>query len=109
LNIGRYKLGAAAVGAGKIGLQTSVKYAKERKQFNKSIAEFGLIKQKIGEMATRLYAAESIVYRTGGLIDDILSRLDPAAEDAGRSAANAIAEYAMECSINKIYGSEVVD
>ncbi|NLC76033.1 MAG: acyl-CoA dehydrogenase [Clostridia bacterium] len=109
LNIGRYKLGAAAVGAGKIGLQTSVKYAKERKQFNKSIAEFGLIKQKIGEMATRLYAAESIVYRTGGLIDDILSRLDPAAEAAGRSAANAIAEYAMECSINKIYGSEVVD
>jgi alkylation response protein AidB-like acyl-CoA dehydrogenase len=109
LNIGRYKLAAAAVGAGKIGLETSVKYAKERKQFNQSIAEFGLIKQKIGEMATRLYAAESVVYRTGGLIDDILSRLDPTAEDAGRSAANAIAEYAMECSINKIYGSEVVD
>ncbi|HHY59010.1 MAG TPA: acyl-CoA dehydrogenase [Clostridia bacterium] len=109
LNIGRYKLAAAAVGAAKEGLAVSVKYAKERKQFNQSIAEFGAIKHKIAEMAAKTYAAESVVYRTGGLIDSILSTLDPNAEDAGRAAANAIGEYAIECSINKVFGSEVAD
>lgn len=109
LNIGRYKLAAAAVGAAKQTLGATVKYAKERKQFNQSIAEFGAIKHKIAEMASRIYAAESVVYRTGGLIDSILSTLDPSAEDAGRAAANAIGEYAIECSINKVFGSEVAD
>ncbi|HHW06436.1 MAG TPA: acyl-CoA dehydrogenase [Clostridia bacterium] len=109
LNIGRYKLAAAAVGAAKEGLGVTVKYAKERKQFNQSIAEFGAIKHKIAEMASRIYVAESVVYRTGGLIDSILATLDPNAEDAGRAAANAIGEYAIECSINKVFGSEVAD
>lgn len=109
LNIGRYKLAAAAVGAAKETLGVTVKYAKERKQFNQSIAEFGAIKHKIAEMASRIYAAESVVYRTGGLIDNILSTLDPNAEDAGQAAANAISEYAIECSINKVFGSEVAD
>lgn len=109
LNIGRYKLAAAAVGAAKETLGVTVKYAKERKQFNQSIAEFGAIKHKIAEMASKIYAAESVIYRTGGLIDDMLSTLDPNAEDAGRAAANAIGEYAIECSINKVFGSEVAD
>src|SRR5690606_8678142 len=72
-------------------------------------AEFGAIKHKIAEMAAKTYAAESVVYRTGGLIDSILSTLDPNAEDAGRAAANAVREYAIECSINMVFGSEVAD
>lgn len=109
LNIGRYKLAAAAIGAAKDGINITVKYAKERKQFGKSIAEFTLIQQKLADMVTRLYVAESMVYRTGGLINDILAGLDTEGEDAGQAAARAIGEYATECSINKIYGSEIAD
>lgn len=109
LNIGRYKLAAAAVGAAKEAVAVTVKYAKERQQFNKSLVEFGLIQAKIADMTTKLYVAESMVYRTAGLIDNVLSGLDPNAEDAGQAATNAISEYAMECSINKIFGSEVAD
>ncbi len=109
LNIGRYKLGAAAVGAAKEAVAISVKYAKERQQFNKSLAEFGLIQAKLADMATKLYVSESMVYRTAGLINTILADLDPNATDAGQAATNAISEYAMECSINKIFCSEVVD
>ncbi|MFA5535791.1 MAG: acyl-CoA dehydrogenase family protein [Bacillota bacterium] len=109
LNIGRYKLGAAAVGAAKEALAISVKYAKERQQFNKSLVEFGLIQAKIADMTTKLYASESMVYRTAGLINTVLADLDPNATDAGQAATNAISEYAMECSINKIFCSEAVD
>ncbi|GLV47089.1 acyl-CoA dehydrogenase [Thermus sp. LT1-2-5] len=104
LNVGRYKLGAGAVGGAKRALELSAKYAKERYQFGRPIGTFGLIQQKLGEMATRIYAAESAVYRTVGLIDEALF---------GKKGAEAvmagIEEYAVEASIIKVLGSEVLD
>ncbi|WP_243090893.1 acyl-CoA dehydrogenase family protein [Thermus neutrinimicus] len=104
LNVGRYKLGAGAVGGAKRALELSAKYAKERHQFGRSIGSFGLIQAKLGEMASRIYAAESAVYRTVGLIDEAL---------LGRKGAEAvmagIEEYAVEASIIKVLGSEVLD
>lgn len=108
LNLGRFTLGPGCVGMAKLALDSSVKYAKERVQFGKPICEFGLIKQKLGEMATRTYVAESMVYRTGGLMDKALATVDKAADDAGRQNAKAIGEYAIECSIVKVYTSEMI-
>jgi alkylation response protein AidB-like acyl-CoA dehydrogenase len=107
LDIGRFKLAAASVGGAKLAIEFSVKYAKERVQFGKPICQFGLIKHKIGEMAAKTYIAESMVYRTGGMIDRILATVDHQAEDAGRQSGKAIAEYAIECSINKVHCSEM--
>jgi alkylation response protein AidB-like acyl-CoA dehydrogenase len=109
LNLGRYKLGAGCLGVAKLALDSSVGYAKERVQFKRPICQFGLIKHKIAEMATRTYMSESMVCRTGGLIDTILETVDRTAEDAGQQNAKSIGEYAIECSINKVYCSEVVD
>jgi alkylation response protein AidB-like acyl-CoA dehydrogenase len=109
LDLGRFKLAAGAVGAAKLALDSCVKYAKERVQFGKPICQFGLIKHKIAEMATRTYIAESMVYRTGGLIDTILATVDRTADDVGRQSAKSISEYAIECSINKVYCSEMLD
>jgi butyryl-CoA dehydrogenase len=115
LNVGRFKLGVACVGGARHALAAMIRYAKERHAFGKSIAEFGLIQRKISSAAARLYAAESMVYRTAGLID---ARLDGARLDGskleGASAAQAvdvprsIEEYAVECSILKVYGSEML-
>ena len=109
LNLGRYKLGAGCLGVAKLAIESSVGYSKERVQFSKPICQFGLIKHKIAEMATRTYMSESMVYRTGGLIETILGTVDRSAEDVGRQNAKKIGEYAIECSINKVYCSEVVD
>ncbi len=106
LNMARFQLGAGCLGGAKAGLQESVTYAKQRVQFGKPIAEFGLIKQKIGEMAIRCFIMESMVYRTGGLTDLILKRIDRQAEDVGIQMARGIEEYSIEDSINKIYCSE---
>ncbi len=84
-------------------------YAKQRIQFGKPIAEFGLIKHKIAEMAIRTFTVESMVYRTAALVDRILQRIDHRAEDVGIQMAKGIEEYAIEDSINKIYASEVLD
>jgi alkylation response protein AidB-like acyl-CoA dehydrogenase len=108
LNLGRFKLGAASVGAAKLAMERSVGYSKERVQFNRPICQFGMIKHKIAEMAAKTYMAESMLYRTCGLIDTIFATIDHAAEDIGRQTANCIAEYAIECSINKVYGSEII-
>jgi butyryl-CoA dehydrogenase len=115
LNVGRFKLGVACVGGARHALAAMIRYAKERHAFGKSIAEFGLIQRKISSAAAHLYAAESMVYRTAGLID---ARLDGARLDGakleGASAAQAvdvprsIEEYAVECSILKVYGSEML-
>ncbi len=103
LNIGRYKLGAAAVGAAKEVLKESAKYALQRQQFNLPIAKFGAIKQKLARMAALIYAAESATYRTVGLIDDEI-------EARGKDEiVDAIEEYAIEASIIKVLGSEVLD
>ena len=109
LNIGRFKLGAGGMGATKVALQDAVTYAKQRVQFGKPIAEFGLIKHKIAEMAIRAFTLESMVYRTAALVDRILQRIDYHAEDVGIQMAKGIEEYAIEDSINKIYASEMMD
>jgi len=87
----------------------AVKYAKSRIQFGKPICEFGLIKHKIAEMVIRAYVSESMVYRTAGLLDLILEGIDPTKEDAGQKTGEALRTYALECSINKVYGSEVLE
>ncbi len=107
LDLGRFKIAAVCVGACKLAIENSVKYAKQRKQFGKPICEFGMIKHKLAEMATKTYMLESMVYRTGGLIEETLATLDPSAEDFGKQSAKIISDYAVECSINKVYGSEV--
>jgi len=108
LDIGRFKLSAGSVGVAKLALEYAVKYARERVQFGQPICQFGLTKRKIADMATRTYIAESMVYRTGGLIDNILAGVDRNADDVGRQSAKSISEYAIECSINKVYCSEIV-
>ena len=109
LNIGRFKLGGGCVGSAKSALQDAVTYAKQRVQFGKPIAEFGLIKHKIAEMAIRTFTMESMVYRTAALIDRALQKIDHHADDVGIQMAKGIEEYAIEDSINKIYSSEVLD
>lgn len=107
LNMGRFALGAGAVGGAKRAMQEAVSYAKKRIQFGKPIAEFGLIKHKIAEMAIQAFIMESMVYRTGGLTDRILKPIDRHAEDVGMQMANGIEEYNIEDSINKIFCSEM--
>jgi alkylation response protein AidB-like acyl-CoA dehydrogenase len=109
LNIGRFKLGGGALGGSKVALQGAVTYAKQRVQFGKPIAEFGMIKHKIAEMAIRTFALESMVYRTAALVDRMLQKIDHKAEDVGMQMANGIEEYAIEDSINKVFSSEVLD
>ncbi|GER65882.1 acyl-CoA dehydrogenase [Weizmannia acidilactici] len=109
LNIGRYKLGLGAVGSSKYVLEIAVKYANGRQQFKTPISQFNLTKEKFGTMASKLYAAESSVYRTVGLFDERMSHFTPEEEKDGRAVANAIAEYAIECSLNKFFASEVLD
>ena len=109
LNIGRFKLGAACVGGGRTSLQSAIQYAKQRKAFGKSIAAFGLIREKIADIAIRIYAGESMVYRTVGMMDAALAEVDKAAADAGQQTRKAIEEYAVECSIIKVWASEMLD
>ena len=99
LNIGRLKLGALAVAGAKDVLSISLKYAKERKAFGSSIAGFGAIQHKLAEMAIRIYAAESAAWRIVGLIQ----------AEAAQATLKAVEEYAVECSIIKVFGSEVLD
>lgn len=108
LNVGRFKLGVGAVGSAKICLDDSIKYAKERQQFGRSISSFGMIKNKIANMATRIYAVESMSYRTAGLLDAILEPIDKDAADAPQQTMQGIEQYAVECSIMKIKGSEML-
>jgi len=108
LNVGRYKLAVGAVGSAKRALEIATNYAKERKQFKTPLANFTLIKNKLANMAIKTYAAESSVYRTVGLFDTALNRLGDKA-DEGAEVAKAIADYAIECSINKVFATEVLD
>ncbi|MBE9574886.1 MAG: acyl-CoA dehydrogenase family protein [Proteobacteria bacterium] len=109
LNIGRYKLGPGTVGGAKLLIAEGVKYAKSRVQFGRSISDFGLIKHKIAEMVIKTYATESMVYRTAGLLNLGLEGIDPTKEDAGKKTGEALRRYALECSINKNFGSEMLD
>jgi alkylation response protein AidB-like acyl-CoA dehydrogenase len=116
LNVGRLKLGVACVGGARHALAQTIRYAKERRAFGKSIAEFGLIQRKISSAAAQLYAAESMVYRTAGLIDAKLEGAKPERVSAGQGTdlprsvdiPRSIEEYAVECSISKVYCSEML-
>jgi butyryl-CoA dehydrogenase len=108
LNVGRFKLGVACVGGARHALAHTIRYAKERKAFGKPISEFGLIQRKISAGATRLFAAESMVYRTVGMIDAGLDQLGDHGNCSPREIQRRIEEYAVECSILKIYGSEML-
>jgi len=108
LNVGRYKLAVGAVGSAKRALDIATNYAKERKQFKTPIANFSLIKNKLANMAIKTYASESSVYRTVGLFDTAFSNLGEK-EDDGKEVAKAVSEYAIECSINKVFATEVLD
>ena len=109
LSIGRYKISPLAVGSAKILLSEGVKYAKGRIQFGKPISEFGLIKHKIAEMVIKTYVNESMVYRTAGLLDMTVEGIDPSSEEAGKETGEVLRKYALECSINKVFGSEMLD
>ena len=109
LSIGRYKISPLAVGSAKLLISEGVKYAKGRVQFGRPICEFGLIKHKIAEMVIKTYVNESMVYRTAGLLDMTLVGIDPSSEEAGAKTGEALRKYALECSINKVFGSEMLD
>jgi alkylation response protein AidB-like acyl-CoA dehydrogenase len=109
LNIGRLKLGAFASGGSKEVLRVSLNYAKERKAFGKSIAEFGLIQHKLAEMAIRIFANESATYRTVGLIQSQLEGFSWDQPDAPQTQLKAVEEFAAECSYIKIFASEMLD
>jgi len=109
LNVGRFKLGAMCVGGARVAIENSIGYAKQRKAFNKVIADFGLVREKIANMATLIYVGESLVYRTVALMDAALSEVDKSAPDAAKQTLKAVEEYAVECSIIKVWGSEMID
>lgn len=109
LNIGRYKLGVGAVGSAKRALDISLKYANGRQQFKTPISSFNLIKEKFANMAAKIYASESAIYRTVGSFEDRMSQLSEEEQKDGLAVAASIAEYAIECSIGKFFGSEVLD
>src|SRR6202044_2216233 len=99
LNIGRFKLGAMCVGGGRVSLESAISYAKQRKAFNKVIADFAVVREKIPTMATLLQVGESLVYRTVGMMDSALNEVDKSGPDAIKETRKAIEEYAVECSI----------
>jgi len=108
LNVGRFKLGVACIGGARYALARMIKYAKERRAFGKTISEFGLIQRKISSSATRLYAAESMAYRTAGMIEAGLKQENGEQPLTQREVQRRIEEYAVECSILKVYGSEML-
>src|SRR5690625_786757 len=109
LNVGRYKLAIGGVGGAKRALEVATKYVNERKQFNTPISSFTLTQEKLGTMAANLYANESAVYRTVGLFEQRLSSLTEEQLKDGREIAKAIAEYQIECSMNKYMCTELLD
>jgi len=109
LNIGRFKLGAMCVGGARESLNNAISYAKQRKAFKKVIADFGLVREKLANMATLIYVGESLVFRTVGMMDAALAVIDKSASDAGKKTLKAIEEYAVECSIIKVWASEMLD
>src|SRR5216683_1374848 len=109
LNVGRFKLGAMCMGGARVAIEQSVAYAKQRKAFGKVIADFGLVREKLANMATLIYVGEALVYRTVGMMDVALAEVDKAGADAAKETRKAIEEYAVECSILKVWGSEMID
>jgi alkylation response protein AidB-like acyl-CoA dehydrogenase len=109
LNIGRFKLGVGCLGAAKMVMEVSAKYANERVQFKRPISSFGALRGKLAHMMTRCYALECMSYRTAGLMDAAIETIDKSADDADEKVIRAIEEFAIEASIMKVYGSETLD
>ncbi len=108
LNVGRFKLGVACIGGARLAIEHSIRYAQERVAFGKPIAQFGLIQRKIAAGVVHLFAAESMAYRTIGMMDAALGALDGEAAASPREIQKRIEEYAVECSILKVFGSEML-
>jgi len=109
LNVGRFKLGCGAAGAARECLDGAIAYASDRKQFGKPIASFGAIQQKLADMATRIFVADAMSYRTAGLMDDATALLDKNAPDYQQQVIDVLDEYTIECSIIKVFGTECLD
>ena len=109
LNIGRIKLGVAALGGCKMTVSTAVRYAKERKQFGTTIANFGAIQHKLAEMTTKIFASESAHYRASQNIDDAYHAFIANGMDSSQARLKSLEEFAIECAIMKVHGSEVLD
>jgi alkylation response protein AidB-like acyl-CoA dehydrogenase len=109
LNVGRYKLAAAAIGGARKSFRDGVRYAKDRTAFGKTITAFGLVQEKIADSAARIYAGEALVYRTVGAIDAALSGLDKTSPTFTQDVQKSIEEFAVECSILKVWGSEMLE
>ncbi|ALC89185.1 acyl-CoA dehydrogenase [Bacillus sp. FJAT-18017] len=109
LNIGRYKLGVGANGGAKRAFEITVQYANQRQQFKTPISSFNLTKEKLATMASKIYATESSVWRTVGLFEDRMGRLSEEEAKDGLQVAKSIAEYAIECSMNKVFATETLD
>ncbi len=108
LNVGRFKLGAGSVGAARNCIESAIAYAKQRKAFGKVIADFGLVRQKLANMAVGIFVGEAMAYRTVGQMDAALAKLGHAQADMAQ-VRKVIDEYAVECSILKVWGSEFLD
>jgi butyryl-CoA dehydrogenase len=108
LNVGRFKLGAGAIGAARNSLESAIAYAKQRKAFGKVIADFGLVREKLANMAAGIFVGEAMAYRTVGMIDAATEQLGEAHNDMAQ-ARKIFDEYAVECSILKVWGSELID
>lgn len=109
LNIGRIKLGGAAIGASKAVIGQSIQYANEREQFGRSISKYGAIRHKLAEQAIRTYASESALYRASQNIDDAVHALEQGGMEAGPAKLKGIEQFAIECAILKVHCSEVLD
>ena len=105
LNLGRVKLGTRNIAGARLALNNATKYARERRQFGRAIAEFGLIKQKLAEMSLRCFVGDAMVYRALGDADRALDAVDPA---DGPAVLKAIEQFAVECSVNKVFTSETL-
>src|SRR5690554_6264396 len=109
LNIGRIKLGAGVLGGAKVGISESIKYANEREQFGRSISKYGAIRHKIAEQVIRTYVLESALYRAGQNIDDAVKAYIESGMDENEATLKGIEQFAPECAILKVAGSEVLD
>ncbi|MBM7647697.1 alkylation response protein AidB-like acyl-CoA dehydrogenase [Bacillus ectoiniformans] len=107
LNLGRFNLGSACMGAAKYAMELGIKYATERKQFQTPVAHFPASKEKFANMAARIYASESMQYRSAGLLEETLGNLSTGTDQ--KAVAEKLSEYAIECSVCKVYGSETLD